>query len=448
MIYSTIEGALGFRPPTARGRRAAMMKLVSIWEKLRGSLWFLPSLIMVASGLLAIGLLEADAALYPEIITDRFPLFFGARAEAARALLAAIASSMINIAGVTFSITIVALALASSQYTSRILRNFMRDRASQTVLGVFVGVFTYCVIVLMAIRNGEDGFVPSLSIVVAVALALSALGFFIFFIHHIAASIQAANIISAVARDTIEAIERVSKTNSSQAMPELRTRKWSSIPASRTGYVQAVDVDALFEIATKSQSLIRIEKEAGQFVVEGSDCASVSGATLNDALIAKVNEAFVLGSSRTMLQDISYGIRQIVDVALKALSPGVNDTTTAINCIDYLGAILCHLGAVPILPALRLKNSDVGVVGQGMRFDALANEAFSQIRQNAEGNVSVLIRLLSTFRVILGRVNSLEDHTVIQSQAALIWETAQRTVPSAQDLKAIENERDRVLGAG
>lgn len=170
-------------------------KLASVWEGLRTSLWFLPSLIVGGAVSLALGMIELDGFGGREHLTERWPRLFGAGAEGSRGLLAAIAGSMITVAGVTFSITVVALALASSQYTSRILANFMRDRANQAVLGVFVGVFAYSLVVLRTIRGGNDGlFVPALAVLVALVLALMAIGFLIFFIHHIAASIQANSI--------------------------------------------------------------------------------------------------------------------------------------------------------------------------------------------------------------------------------------------------------------
>ena len=170
---------------------------------------------------------------------------------------------MITVAGVTFSITIVALALASSQYTSRILRNFMRDRANQTVLGVFVGVFAYCLVVLRTIRGGDEGaFVPSLAVLGALLLAFVAIGFLIFFIHHIAASIQATSIIAAVAGETLEAVDRLFPAEVGDAATERPTpiktaslagHTWVTIPARKTGYIQAVDVDVLFDVAREQE---------------------------------------------------------------------------------------------------------------------------------------------------------------------------------------------------
>ena len=180
-----------------------MVKLRTLFIQLRSSLWFLPTLMVFGSAALAAILIELDTRLNLKLVTE-FPRLFGAGAEGSRGMLSSIASSMITVAGVTFSITIVALSQASNQYSSRILRNFMRDRGNQTVLGVFLGVFTYCLLVLRSIRGGDENrFVPSLSVFGALVLALVGISFLIFFIHHVASLLQASNVISAAAQETV-----------------------------------------------------------------------------------------------------------------------------------------------------------------------------------------------------------------------------------------------------
>jgi uncharacterized membrane protein len=169
-----------------------MDQLKRFWSNLRGSFWFLPSLVVAGSVALAAALIDAHSAGSAQWLA-RWPRLFGASAAGARGMLSTIAGSMMTVVGVTFSMTLVALALASSQYTSRILRNFMRDRVTQVVLGIFSGIFAYCLIVLRTIRGGDEGgFVPGLAVSFAVVLAMGGVGVLIFFIHHIAASILVA----------------------------------------------------------------------------------------------------------------------------------------------------------------------------------------------------------------------------------------------------------------
>ena len=197
-----------------------MLKLRQIFSNLRASFWFLPSLIVLVSIILAIALIEVDTAGSDRWLTQ-WPRLFGAGAEGSRQMLSTLAGSMMTVLGVTFSMTLVALTLASSQYTSRILRIFMRSRITQTTLGVFAGTFTYCLIVLRTIRSGSVvEFIPGLAVFFAFVLALGSVGVLIFFIHHIASSIQASSIIASVARETYSAIDRLFPGEKEQGVGE------------------------------------------------------------------------------------------------------------------------------------------------------------------------------------------------------------------------------------
>ncbi len=430
-------------------------KLRHFWDNLRSSLWFVPTVIVVGAVVFAMGLIEADAWLGRERLMERWPRLFGAGAEGSRGLLAAIASSMITVAGVTFSITIVALALASSQYTSRILRNFMRNRTNQTVLGVFLGVFAYCLVVLRTIRGGDEGaFVPALAVLGALLLAFVAIGFLISFIHHIAASIQATSIIAAVAGETFEAVDRLFPAEigdgTLERLPadldrDLSRQSWVTIPARTTGYIQGIDADALFAIARERDVIVRMERGIGEFVIEGSRLAATAGPPLDDDALRKLHVAYSVDTHRTVHQDAAYGIRQIVDVALKALSPGINDTTTAINCIDFLGAILARLAQRSIDTPYRSDGGQVRVVTRGPTFPGLLAEAFDQIRQNAEGNVAVLVRLLQILEMLVERTADDQRRRALRLHADVIGETAARSVPAALDRATIEAAHGQVV---
>jgi uncharacterized membrane protein len=194
---------------------------------------------------------------------ERWPLLFGAGAAGSRGLLATIASSMITVAGVVFSITIVALSLASSQYTSRVLRNFMRDRINQTVLGVFVGIFAYCLVVLRTIRAGDEGaFIPALAMLFGLLLGLVGIGVLVFFIHHIATSIQASQILAAVAEETIRAVDNLFPEGVGQDADDTQpdwsspTGAWQTVPASQTGYIQEIDTTELLAFAGEHRTVI------------------------------------------------------------------------------------------------------------------------------------------------------------------------------------------------
>lgn len=435
----------------------SMTRLHQYWESLRSSLWFIPTFIVAGAVVLAAVLIEVDFSDDDGGLADRWPRVFGTGAEGSRGLLLAIASSMITVAGVTFSITVVALTLASSQYTARILRNFMRDRGTQTVLGVFLGVFAYCLVVLRTIRGGDEaGFVPGVAVLGAMLLAFVAIGLLIFFIHHIADSLQAASIIDSVTTETLEAVDRLFPAQVDEAaagsagggLPAApASRAWAAIPARETGYLQDVDADALLDLAHEEGVVVRMERAIGEFVIESCPLASVSGKPPDDRMIQKLNAACALGRFRTVHQDVGYGIQQLVDVALKALSPGINDTTTAINCVDYLGAILARL-AVRRVETLDPAGGECRVITCQPAFDKLLADAFDPIRQNAEGNVAVLTRLLQVLATIDARTSDARRRGAIRQQAELVADTAERSVPSAHDRAKIQTAKAGRFAAG
>jgi uncharacterized membrane protein len=401
-----------------------------------------PALMVLGAVVIALGLIEADSRINRETLA-KWPRFFGASAEGARNILSAIAGSMITVAGVTFSITIVALSLASNQYTPRILRNFMRDRANQLVLGIFVSIFIYCLVVLRTIRGGEEAFVPSLAVVFAIVLAVVSIGFFIYFIHHMATSIQASSIIASVAGETIQAItflfpERVGDELDEPAPDErvsqIKHKSWAVVPSPATGYIQGVNPDALVKFAEQHKTVLRMERGVGEFVVEGMPLASLLlNGELDPKLMRTVSDIYAIDEYRTVGQDAGFGVRQLVDIALKALSPGVNDTTTAVTCVDYLGAILCCLAERRIPPRFRYSQGELRVIARGPTFDSLVDEAFHQIRQNSAGNVAVILRMLQTVMSIAGRTRNEPRRRTLWGHVELIMDVSDRSIGSAHD---------------
>ena len=238
----------------------------------------MPSLIVMFSFVFAVVLIENDSTWSDQWLIW-WPLLFGAKAEGARGMISTIAGSMMSVMGVTFSITLVALALASCQYTSRILRNFMNSRITQVAIGTFADIFTYCLIVLRTSRSGDEGsFVPNLAVFLGFILALGGVMVFIFFIHHIASSIQASSIIASVAQEIIAAIDRLfpeklehgpdeDETQAFQALAELKQR---AIPSLKSGYIQSVDNAALMRLAQDRKTIVRMERGIGEFVVQNT----------------------------------------------------------------------------------------------------------------------------------------------------------------------------------
>jgi uncharacterized membrane protein len=436
-----------------------MHRLRQIWSDLRSSFWFMPSLIVAASVVLAVALIETDSTGGNRWLTQ-WPRLFGAGPEGARQLLSTLAGSMMTVMGITFSMTLVALALASSQYTSRILRNFMGSRVTQVTLGIFAGIFVYCLIVLRTIRGGvgEAEFVPGVAVFFAFVMALGGVGVLIYFIHHIASSIQASSIIASVAEETIAAVDRLfpeklgsesdEDEDQDQLLQSLKQRNWRAVPATKDGYIQNVDNDGLLRLARDRKTIVRMECGIGDFVVQNTALASLALEEPPDqATIAALNASYSISSHRTVDQDPAFGVRQIVDMALKALSSGVNDTSTAVICVDYLTAILARL-APKRFPALRrYEESELRVIAMAPSFEDLLVEAFDQIRRNAEGNVSVMSRMLGALDAIGSLTDSPRRRRALREQVQRIAELADRTIDSAHDRARIDARLTRVREA-
>jgi len=415
----------------------------SWWQKIQGSFWFLPTAMVLAAVTLALILIAIDSR-YEMSFIDDWTLLFGASASGSRDLLSTVASSMVTVAGVVFSITIVALSLTSSQYTSRVLRNFMRDKLNQSVLGVFVGIFAYCLVVLRVIRGGDEGaFVPSLAVVVALGLAFVGIGYLIFFIHYIAVSIQASSIIGSAARETIAAIDKLfpqelgydvvdhEYEKQTSIEPECR---WQTIASKKTGYIESIDSNSLLEIAEENKIVIRMECGVGEFIVEKTPLFSIAVPNgVEEEVISQLQTTYVIGRHRTVTQDAGFGIRQIVDIALKALSDGVNDTTTAVMCVDYLKAILVRLADRQIPTPLRVSDNTLRVIARGPTFQSLLCESFDQIRQSAAGNTAVLICMLHALEVTAAETTQSHRKELLRQQASLIVEVAEKTLSFQYD---------------
>jgi uncharacterized membrane protein len=376
-------------------------KLLQFWVNLRASFWFAPAVMMLAAAMLAASLVAVDAVAGLDLARSH-PHLFGASAEGARSILSTLASSMINVAGVTFSITIVTLSLATGQYTSRVLRNFMRDRANQVVLGAFVSIFVYCIIVLRTIRGEPDGFVPSLAVFAGIVLGFGGIVFLIFFIHHVATSIQASGMICRIAEETLAVIDTLypDTANEERESPEADTglvaeHHWRPIPSGRTGYVQTIDVEGIVAWAVEHDAVVRILRGTGEFVIaENPGLAVAVDHGHAGPELANVNVCFSTAPFRTIEGDPAFGIRQLVDIALKALSPGMNDTTTAVTCLHYLGSILARLSRRRLPPPILRHEGEIRLILRTPTYPDFVDACFNQILEHARGNVAVLLTML------------------------------------------------------
>jgi uncharacterized membrane protein len=382
-------------------------------RKLQDSFWFLPSAIVAASFLLAVAMTTVDQ-LVPRELLIHWPRLFGAGADGSRAMLGAVAGSMITVAAVTFSITMLALSQTSSQYSPRVLQSFMSDRTTQVVLGIFVGVFVYCIVVLRTITGGEEHrFLPSISVTVAGVLALVAIGFLVLFIHHMANSLQASSVIARIAGETARVVDRMFPESLD---PSVIPAQWkapgdgrasTAVTAPGTGYVNSIDIQRLVRAATRGSAVVDATARVGAFVVEGDVIAQVSGVPApNGDACRSVADCFVIERRRSIHQDPAFGIQQLVDIALKALSPGINDPTTAVMAIERIAAVLSLLAERRIEPQEhRDRAGDVRVRVAMASFTEFADLCFAAIRAATRDPV-ILRELASSVRRVAGHTRN------------------------------------------
>jgi len=427
-------------------------RLYNLWVKIRTSFWFVPALIVIAAIAAFFLLLNIDK----EYQNSAF-LFLNfldpISSSGARVILSTIAGSMITVAGTVFSITIVTLTLAATQFGPRLLRNFMRSTVNQLVLGSYIATFVYCLCVLGSVEpSGEENFVPSFSVNFAVFLALFNVGLLIYFIHHVAVSIQAETIIHNVNSDLIRSIEEFfpeeSEKDSSHTMTQSDTTSSSAImdkdltfiKSDAFGYLQAIDKEALADIAKQHKIQMILQQKPGVFITRGMPLAGIQhNKSLDDATCNKLRNTFLLGAERTAEQDVEYAIHQLVEIAVRALSPGVNDPFTALACIDYLGSVICRI-IYREFPSKHLLDDDQNILItlKTVNFDGIVNAAFDQIRQHGRDNAAVLTRLLEVFNNTLAQTNSAEQQEVLLCQAEMVHRAGLENLPEKRDRDDIE----------
>ena len=427
-----------------------MTRLRASWEYLRGTYWAVPSAMSVAAVLLSIGMIQLDQVATPKLL-NRLSWVYAGGPEGARAVLSTIAASMMTVAGVTFSITIVALTLASQQFGPRLLRNFLRDFGNQVVLGTFVSTFLYCLLVLRTIRGSDDAeFVPHLAVTVGVTLAMLSLGVLIFFIHHVATSIQASRIIANVAEDLEGAIDRlfpetIGEDGATADAPGLSADEPSQVQGARavvartTGYVQAIDADGLMSIAREHDLVVRVHARPGSFVRRGGELLTLAPAPGPAHPDDKsLHDVFIIGSDRTGTQDVTFFIEQLVELAVRALSPGINDPGTARLCIDRLEQALCHLGGRHMPSAERYdRDGRVRVVACPLTFPDVVESAFDEIARYGRSSVSVTCRLLEAVGNVGSCVKREADRSALLREATVVAEGVRDAPLSGSDRELI-----------
>jgi uncharacterized membrane protein len=427
------------------------------WEAARTTLWIVPTLLVVAVVGLFVLTLTIDHVAFHDAATLPALLRTGS-ADAGREVLIAIAAAVITVVGVVFSITILALTLASQQFGPRMMRNFVRDVGSQLTLGVLVATFVYSVLALGSITSG---FVPHLTITVAEALLLVDVGVLIYFIHHIARTIQLPEVIASIARDLMKAIDAEFPLLATAPLPprgyvgatvpellESLDRNGMVVSSKVSGYLQHVAYAPLVAIAARHDAVIRLDHLPGHFIVAGRPLAKVWPPTQGVAVAASLERSHVTGPHRTLLQDPVFAIDQLVEIAIRALSPAVNDTFTALTCIDWLSAGLSELSRRSVFEGVsRDRTGQVRLISRESSYSRMVNRAFDKVRQCAGGMPAVQLRLLDSIRAIGGSTTSSLQRDVLRRQADMVLVLAEATVPEENDLRDVRGAHAACISA-
>ena len=399
--------------------------LVSRWDSIRGSYWFIPSLMSAMAAGLAFGLIELDQAL-TSAGSRRLIWIHETGPEGTRAILSTVAGSMITVTGVVFSITIVALTLASSQFGPRLLRNFLRDRSTQLVLGTFVSTFLYSVLVLRAV---ESDWVPHVATAAALVLMVTSVFVLIYFVHHAASSIQASNVIASVVAEIETELPRLFPEQIGEGAPDgARTREASSarpegeartLHATRSGYLRVIGAEPLFALSVENDLVVDIQVRPGDFVTEGDVLARVFPADrCSDETVAALCESFVVGILRTGVQDLDFLTGQLAEMAVRALSPGINDPHTAVLCVHRLGSVVATVAdrEMPV-PERCDDEGNLRVLSPATRFADIVGGCFDPIRRYGVGDAAVVEAVLVALARGAERAGDASRRTFLLEQA-------------------------------
>ena len=419
---------------------------MTAWRyRFRESLFLLPALVMTGGVLLAIGATAVDQALGPNA---RLPLTLAMSSNAATWLVATIAGAMITTVGVVFSLTIVSLQLASGQFSPRVMRSFIRDRPSQGVIGLLVGTFFYCVVILPSLSGEPTAPAPRVSLTLALLLTLITVVGIIAHLDHLARGLQVGNLAHTIAAEgqavalTLGCAPRGLQEVDPQDFPVADTV--TTICAERSGWVSQVDIGQLLTRVPPGTT-VRMETRIGAFIHHGEPLLLIWPPV--EPQQHGLAEAIDITEARTMLQDLDFAIRQLVDIGLRALSPAINDPTTAVEVILRLGSLLRTALVLPLVPAaLRDQHDRVLLQPWNLNHDEVVDHAFDQLRQTCQDQPEVVAALLRVLRMLIAHTH---DHHhpdragALERQRRLLLEA----LPTQPHLHPDDLQRLRALSA-
>lgn len=434
-------------------------QLTNLLYKIRTSFWFVPMMLLiaaVAASWISVRIDTAAAATLQSVWRD---LGLNIGAAGARALLTTIAASMITVASLVFSMTLLTMTLASTQFGPRLLERFMADRVTQVALGTFLATFVFCIAVLLTISEREDTNEPVLSVLVAVLLSVLSFGLLIAYIHRVAVTIRADSIIASVESDMHAIMSSLLRELSEDVSAEEdevdtgdRDRYVLSSPAD--GYVQLLDHNTLLATAVEEDLIVRMLRRPGHYVVQGAPLAEIWSETEPAAACQDaISRCVTFGSQRTLTQDMEFAISTLVEIAVRALSPGVNDHNTAVTVVDRLTSALAF-ALRRGLPQSIVRDEDgvARVALSRISYEGLFDLSFNEIRQCASDAVPVLIRQIESLIALAGFVRTEAQRNVIEKHAGILARAARRedreqcdTADMERRLESLDEALDEAL---
>lgn len=434
------------------------IRLSGIVERLRSSLFFVPMLFVLAGGALGVALVDLDGSLQDDATS--LPFVLTSTVDSAREVLSVVAAATVTVAGIAFSVTLLVIQQASAQYSPRVVQSLFRDPFNRRVVGLSVGTFTYCLMVLRAVRTSVEGsealsdpVIPNLAVGVAVLLGVVSILAIVAFIDHNAHSMEVGQILSRVTRDTRDQIDRrwtAVDDAASGAEPGLPAGDGHVVLFDKSGWVQRIDDDSLCRLIPDGGT-VRLDTAAGRYAIEGTPmCTLWPRPDDEDAVAADARSMVRLGSVRTMEDDPAYGIRQLADVALVALSPGVNDPTTAQDAIFPLADVLRAALVTGLPPTVTTDERDRTIVrGEHPTAASLVDLSFDEIRRASSSMPTVSIYLLEALHLVhdaLLRADRSTSCRPIRRQADLVLAGAERSELLDADLALVRSAHARRFG--
>jgi len=408
------------------------------WMFLRESLWFVPLLMSLAAVALAV-LLVTRGPVLPDGAAELWLVYSG-DPESARQLMGALLSGIITMTSLVVSITVVVLTLAAGQLGPRLVRNFIGDPQTQAVLGLFVATILYLLVVFRSIGTPSDNAIPHFAITVGTALSALCLFVLLFFVHKLARSIMYDNAVRDVSHQLRASIDLLLPENADAGKmppPVPEDAVWFGL--GEDGYVQAVDFDMLVRKACEADAVLWLDVRPGHFaLVRGRHLAVHPPEACDEAFRRSIRQAFIVGTERTPTQDLEYGIRQLVEMSLRALSPGINDVYTALTVIDMLSSALSRIFERPLQVAVLCdKTGALRVVRNVTDHDGLVRAAFDQIRQAGATMPAVLIRVAEALEALAPYVSDEPRRQPLLAQIALIEAAGERSDFLDRDREAL-----------